>query len=61
MHQFHPLGSPIPERNEMWWDRFPRNWWEILKPYKEKVTISELPFGGTANIYDANAIIDIEL
>lgn len=63
MHQFHALGSVVFQRNKKYWDRFPRNWWELLKPYaaEDRISISELPNGGASDIYDANAIIDIVL
>lgn len=64
LHYFQPfLKSEIPENNAKYWDRFVRNWWTLLSPYvlKEKITISELPLGGAAKIYDSNAIIDIQL
>lgn len=66
LHYFQPfLKSEIPDENEYrkYFDRFVRNWWSVLKPYvaQEKITISELPFGGSAKICDANAIIDIQL
>lgn len=63
LHTFRPLAEDIKKHNKKYWDRWARDWWETLATYipKEKVTISELPCGGAANIYDSNAIIDIQL
>lgn len=63
LHTFHPLAKDIPEHNKQYWDRWARDWWGLMQTYipKEKISISELPFGGAANIYDSNAVIDIEL